>query len=66
MNKRALRVGRDDYMIESTTRCPKSISNRMVEVWNVLPYSLRCTKKLLEFKKDLKTLYFEETFENTN
>ena len=38
--KRELRVGRDEYMIESTSNI-NSISGKMVVTWNQLPYDTR-------------------------
>ena len=61
--ERELRVGRDEYMVESASN-PNSIIGKMVVTWNQLPYTMRRNTNMLEFKKNLKTFYFNEAYHN--
>ena len=55
---RELRVGRDSLMVESKKQS-KTISNKMVAVWNKLPKHIKSADY---FKKILKTTYFMEEY----
>jgi hypothetical protein len=58
---RDLRVGRDSIMVEANKQS-KTISSKMVEVWNQLPKHIRSANDIITFKKTLKTTYFKEEY----
>ena len=58
---RDLRVGRDSFMVESRKQS-KTISNKMAEVWNILPKHIRRANDITTFNKMLKTTYFMEEY----
>ena len=54
-------VGRDSIMVEANKQS-KTISSKMVEVWNQLPKHIRSANDIITFKKMLKTTYFKEEY----
>lgn len=55
-----LRGNLDQHRLVVTKNC-KTISDKMIILWNTLPYSLRSCAELKTFKKDLKTYFFNST-----
>ena len=55
-----LRNERDTLLLNIPTQKERTIYYQMCISWNTLPLNIRKSLSLLEFKKDLKTYYFND------
>ena len=46
--------------------CEKTISDKMIRIWNVLPLNIRVADSLDIFKNKLKTYYFKKAFDRND
>ena len=60
----ALRGERDVMMLKIPPKKEKTIHYQMCMHWNSLPQNIRLSPTILQFKKELKTYYFNEAFAN--
>ena len=56
-----LRSNTDDWKVEQCIRS-RTLQYKVTEVWNELPYNIRCITSLNVFKIKLKTHYFNYAF----
>ena len=61
-----LRGGRDIMMLEIPFKKEKTVQYQMCIHWNELPLNIRMSSSIAQFKKNLKTHYFQEAFGNNN
>ena len=69
-NRRASRLDDDYYLLNQPIkpqfkRTEGAFSHAAPQIWNNLPYHLRCINDVVVFKKQLKSYYFQIAFENT-
>lgn len=57
-----LRNNRDILLLEIPVKKEKTIHYEMCKNWNELPLNIRKSETLINFKKDLKTHYFNQAF----
>jgi len=68
VKRRSSRLDDDFYLLKTPTpprftRTQAAFSYYGPSIWNGLPYQLRCLTDIIEFKKHLKTYYFNVAFE---
>ena len=68
IKRRSSRLDMDFYILKNpempkSTRTDAAFSYYGPNVWNKLPYYLRCLSDLDKFKKGLKSYYFDMAFE---
>lgn len=49
----------EDYFMMQPLKPTNDISSRMTKLWNNLPYDIRCSSNIDDFKGKLKTFYFK-------
>ena len=68
IKRRSSRLDDDFYLLKTLpaprfTKTEAAFSYYGPKVWNVLPYSIRCITNIEQFKKCLKSYYFNIAFE---
>ena len=69
IRRRSVRLDDDFYLLKAPkppnfTRTYAAFSYHGPKLWNELPYQIRCLTDVEQFKRDLKTYYFEIAFKD--